>query len=363
MEKIKFKMTADDYYRGVKFKIKTLGKRKIFPLLMLIISAAYVAVAPSGNIGATGYLAVGIISAYSVLMLFSPTRKLCEREFFSSPFSSKEKTVLFDGERAVFISDYQRISLRWEDVFAAEADESRVVILPVPSGEAFVISKAENSSPLLDRLCEIISEKCKKKPKSNKLTKEADTQRGNFNEVSDGGEDIPVTAQGAIDLNDLIQGQRMVIKKNRVLGFCYFMTVLYAAICVYGYVTTHEKVYLYFIAAAVTAVVLSMLFNYFVVTKKQAEKLARLDKFTFLNKTVIFEKSYFELITKDEELQFESDRVIPYAFINAAYESENYYSVFFSDKYILLPKRFFSEKQRLAVTQILKSNCFYSRLK
>ncbi|MCM1285431.1 MAG: YcxB family protein [Acetobacter sp.] len=364
MGKIKFSMSAQDYYYGYKFKLKaTKFKSNIWWIVLLadIILAVSVIVFKLWSIS---FLA-GMLLIFSIFMIAMPTKKMCMSEYNASPFNNKCKSIMFDESFISFISAFEKITMSWQDICAYSINDRYIIILPLASSELYVINKEEitECKHEIETIADLLNTKSRKINISNSIPKSEKALVQN-EEAEEKADVFPFSINSAVDFDDSVKNQKLSFKRNRTMPLFYILILVQLAFGVYDYIT-HKDAQLLIITAAFTAFTLvTMLFFYFVLTRRNAKKVAKADKFSFLQRKICFEKNFIEIITDSDEKNIKINKIIPYDYIQSVIESEEYFSIFASsEKQLLVPKRYLNGSQISEITQKLKDKCFYSKIK
>lgn len=153
--KFTFKMTAEEYYSGWKYKNKKaslnqyyLPKSIILALIVIVFSV--IVKVYYGCVFAVILLLMGIF-------MDNFQKKSVVRNFLSSPILCTEQTIRTFDEGIELINGYEKIFAPWKSVFAVQETEKYIKILPTFSKGIAVISKERYSSSELDSLMRIIS--------------------------------------------------------------------------------------------------------------------------------------------------------------------------------------------------------------
>lgn len=364
MNKIKFQMSAQDYYYGYQLKLKaTKAKNNIwwFILFYGIIILALIIFSNQLSI----LILAGMFLAFSILMIYMPTKKMCMREYNASPFNNKSKSIMFDESSISFISAFEKITMNWQDIFAYSIDNDLIIILPLVSSEIYVINKKTSAQyqQEINIISDMLVSKCKKINISKNIP-ESEKALVQNEEVSVQENVFPFSINCAYDFDDNVKNQKLNIKRRTTMSFMYIMTLFLIALGVYNYIILKNAEYLILSAIAVGFVLGITLLCYFVIPRINAKKVVRADKFIFLKRKICFEKEYIEAITDSAEKNIKISRIIPYNYIQNVLESEEYFSIFASaEKHILVPKRYLNEKQIAVIAQELSNKCFYRKVK
>lgn len=364
MNKIKFSMSAQDYYYGYKFKLKaTKFKSNIWWMILSadIVLAVLIIIF---NLWSISFLA-GILLVFSIVMLSLPTKKMCMSEYNSSPFNNKSKSILFDESSISFISAFEKITMQWQDICAYGIKDNLIIILPLASSELYVINreKAVDYEQEINQLSDMLNAKCRKINIAKGIP-ESEKALVQNEETAEQAEVFPFCFNSAVDFADSVKNQKLSFKRNRTMPIFYIMMLVQLAFGVYDYVTQKNAQILIISAVFAGFALVTMLFCYFILTKSNAKKVARADKFSFLQRKICFDREYIEIITESVEKNIKINKIIPYNYIQSVMESDEYFSFFASsEKQLLVPKRYLSEKQIDAVAEKLKNKSFYSKVK
>ena len=363
MNKIKLFMSEEDYCRGFKFKYNKLCfSENSVPALMIVLGIAVAVLTAVLKLDIIAYAISAIFLSMALTAIISPTKKSISREYQMSPFTKRERTILFDDYRICFISPFEKIDLAVEDIFAYEINDGFVFIQPMVSCEFYLINKSKYQSSELDRLCSLLQSKCKKRNYGKNI------QRVNnepaVNEQSESEASIPFSFEMVIDSNDNLEIQKIAVRKNRLMHMCYIFAGTYLAFCLYEYLIDRDIKVLITMGVIAAAIAILAVFNNFVAVRLMANKIEKNDKFGAFKRNITVSSSFIETKVVSQEHGIETDKVIPYGYVNLAAENEKFFTIIAgSEKQIFIPKKYLTNAQTERLSEILKSKCRYVKMK
>lgn len=150
MTKLTFKMTAEEFYLGWKYKLKKNNrdnKKILFSIPLLIIMLLL-------TIYIKEYFFLFYFFLFSGFIIFNNSirKKSIISQFYSSPNMSGEQTVVVYDEGIEIINSYEKMFVPWQSIFAVKQDSGNLIILPTFRKGLFVISKERYGSSELDVL-------------------------------------------------------------------------------------------------------------------------------------------------------------------------------------------------------------------
>lgn len=156
-----FKMTADEFYSGWKFK-KKKGKLNNTAHTIIFIVAAI------------GFLVLGIITKDILLALFSTAfmiiayssififeKKSITQEYNFSRILNDEHTIKLYDEGIEFFNSFEKIYTPWQSLFAVKETKDNLIILPTFRKGIFVINKSRYSGENLDKIISALQKNIK----------------------------------------------------------------------------------------------------------------------------------------------------------------------------------------------------------
>lgn len=363
MNKIKFFMSDEDYYKGFKFKFNKLGfKEKSNIILMLILGIAVAAVTAVFNLSYYAYAIASMMIAEGIMMIVSPTKNNIIREYQTSPFCKKEKTIFFDDNRIGFISPFEKIDMKIEDICAYEIDNDCVIILPTAGSELFVINKNKYQGNELNELCALLKSKCRK-INIGKDIFEAENVTS-INEQSTADAAIPFSFEVAISHNDCLESQKLSVKRSRNMFINYIFAVFYVVLSVHNYIMSKDIKDLISLGVVAAAIAILALFNNLIVPKIMAKNMEKISIFGSIKRKISINSSFIETKIESQEKAIIINTVIPYGYISFVTENEKYFSIIAgSEKHIFIPKRYLTRAQLEKLTELFQSKCRYIKTK
>ncbi|MDE5984865.1 MAG: YcxB family protein [Eubacterium sp.] len=151
--KLTFKMTGEEYYSGIKFKLKSDRLKKI--LLMILIICIFIVITIFLRLGLMMY----VLTTVMIVMVCSLTafeKKAAISQFYSSPVKSSEHTLCVYDEGIELINSYEKIFAPWQSVYAVRETEENIIILPSYARGIAVISKKRYFGPELSNIMNAI---------------------------------------------------------------------------------------------------------------------------------------------------------------------------------------------------------------
>lgn len=154
--KLTFKMTGEEYYLGVKYKMSkgdTLSGSRLFILLLNCVLLLLI-----GELFGFTAGAVTIIICISVFMSLQKKmqKKSVIQEYNFSRTLSGENTVRLYGEGIEIFNSFEKIYTPWQSVFAVKETDRALIILPTYRKGVFVINKEKYKSPELERITDAL---------------------------------------------------------------------------------------------------------------------------------------------------------------------------------------------------------------
>ncbi len=146
MTKLTFKMTAEEFYLGWKYKLKKNNRdnKKILYLLPLLILLSI--------IFTKNYFYFVYFFFFAGFIVFNNImqKKSIISQFYSLPNMSGEQTIVLYDEGIEFINSYEKMFVPWQSIFAVKDDSGNLIILPTFRKGMFVISKERYKGSELD---------------------------------------------------------------------------------------------------------------------------------------------------------------------------------------------------------------------
>lgn len=158
MNKITFKMNADDYYIGQKFKNKKIGASTvIFDITCVLASIAIILI----NI----FILKSILNyVLAVLIVLLPIyRRQIDKKGNKNLFN---KSFVLNGEQTLFVDDkgiqiingFEKIFCPYGTILGIKETADLLIILPVIKKGVFVINKNEYKCDELDEIIKVLKE-------------------------------------------------------------------------------------------------------------------------------------------------------------------------------------------------------------
>lgn len=359
MNKIKLFMSEEDYCKGFKFKMNKLGfKEKSAAVLMLVLGIAIAVLTAVLRLDYMAYTISALYLLMAVMMFTAPIKKNISREYQMSPFTKKERTILFDDYKICFISAFEKVDMAFEDICGYEIKSDCIIIQPIASSEFYVIDRSKYQSGELDMLCSLLKSKCKER-NFDKSIETADSEII-INTQSDADTAVPFSFEIAVDDKDNLENQKLAVKRNGSILISYLFVIFYIAFGVYTYISSKDIKVLITIGMIAAAMAILAVYNNFILIRLMAKRINKIDKFGALKRNISVCSSYIETKVISKEHNIEIDRVIPYGYISLVTETENYFSILAgSEMHIFIPKRYLTAQQAGKLTEILRSKCQY----
>lgn len=146
MTKLTFKMTAEEFYLGWKYKLKKNNRdnKKILYLLPLLILLSII-FTKNYFYFVYFFVIIGFIIFNNIMQ-----KKGIISQFYSLPNMSGEQTIVLYDEGIEFINSYEKMFVPWQSIFAVKDDSGNLIILPTFRKGMFVISKERYKGSELD---------------------------------------------------------------------------------------------------------------------------------------------------------------------------------------------------------------------
>lgn len=363
MNKIKIFMSEDDYCKGFKFKLNKLGfKEKSNIVFMIILSTVITVLTTVLKLDYFAYIVSAVFMLTAVMMTISPTKKSLIGDYHTSPFTKKEKSILFDDYKISFISSFEKVEMLIEDIFAYEIDNDSIIIQPIASSEFYVINKSKNQGFEVDKLCELLKSKCKKiNVSNNTYVTESEISNPHTDETD---VTVPFSFETQITHNDCIENQKLAVRRNRSMAANYVFIMFYIAFGAYSYITSRDIKMLITIFIIAASIAILALYNNFIAVRIMAKKVEKNDKFGSLKRHITVNSSFIETVIESAEKNVNINRVIPFGYISIAMENEKYISIIAgSESHIFIPKRYLTAEMNKKLTEILTHKCRYIKMK
>ncbi len=143
--KLTFRMTADDYVLGWKYKNKKTKYSNTFAIFLTLILIFAIALLSFMKIVNGGIFIVGVILLFPFFNILM-TNKLRKTEFQESPVLNGENTIkTYDGGIEI-ITSFEKIFVPWQSLYAAKETKENLIILPTYSNGVYVINKQKYES-------------------------------------------------------------------------------------------------------------------------------------------------------------------------------------------------------------------------
>lgn len=146
MTKLTFRMTAEEFYLGWKYKLKKNNRdnKKILYLLPLLILLSII-FTKNYFYFVYFFVIIGFIIFNNIMQ-----KKGIISQFYSLPNMSGEQTIVLYDEGIEFINSYEKMFVPWQSIFAVKDDSGNLIILPTFRKGMFVISKERYKGSELD---------------------------------------------------------------------------------------------------------------------------------------------------------------------------------------------------------------------
>lgn len=139
MKKLTFKMTADDFYTGWKYKLKKNNRNNTTGLFLL--PALFVFFIMTALTKKYFFLFYIILIAGFTIINSAVQKKSIKTQFYSSPILTSEQTIVIYDEGIELINSYEKMFIPWRGIFAVKQDSKNLIIMPTYRKGIFVINK------------------------------------------------------------------------------------------------------------------------------------------------------------------------------------------------------------------------------
>ena len=156
--KYSFKMNAEDYYIGYKYKVKKRSPRNNydhFALKLILSSILLFILAYLFRMGIYAFLYVAIF-AVSILIMQKLKKKAFINQFYSSPVKTGKHTLCLYNEGLEIINAYEKIFVPWKSIYAVKDDSTMLTILPTYRKGIFTIRKTQENRAELEQIINVL---------------------------------------------------------------------------------------------------------------------------------------------------------------------------------------------------------------
>lgn len=156
--KYSFKMNAEDYYIGYKYKVKKRSPRNNYDhfALKLILSAIVIFILTYLlKMGTYSFLYTAIFVVFVTIMQ-SLKKKAFINQFYSSPVKTGKHTLCLYDEGLEIINAYEKIFVPWQSIYAIKNDSRMLTILPTYRKGIFTIRKTQENREELEQIINVL---------------------------------------------------------------------------------------------------------------------------------------------------------------------------------------------------------------
>lgn len=156
--KYSFKMNAEDYYIGYKYKIRKRSPRNNydhFALKLILSSIVLFILAYLLRMGIYSFLYVAIFVIFITIMR-SLKKKALINQFYSSPVKTGKHTLCLYDEGLEIINAYEKIFVPWQNIYAVKNDSRMLTILPTYRKGIFAIRKTQEHRAELEEIINVL---------------------------------------------------------------------------------------------------------------------------------------------------------------------------------------------------------------
>ena len=150
MTKLTFKMTAEEFYLGWKYKLKKNNFNNIKPVFIIPLLIVFLLL----TLYIKNYFYFVYFFFFAGLIIFNNImqKKSIISQFYSLPNMSGEQTIVLYDEGIEFINSYEKMFVPWQSIFAVKQDSGNLIIVPTFRKGLFVINKERYKGSELDAL-------------------------------------------------------------------------------------------------------------------------------------------------------------------------------------------------------------------
>lgn len=159
MKKITFKMNADEYYIGLKFKNKKISNANIFTVIMCIIFAIAIVFYTVFLVKNPFLYFFAFLVALLPIYRNSMEKKVVKNNFNRSVILSGEQTLVVSDTGIEIMNGFEKIYCPYGTILGIEDTKDYLIIAPVIKKGVFTISKERYASEELDEIVKILREK------------------------------------------------------------------------------------------------------------------------------------------------------------------------------------------------------------
>ncbi len=159
MKKITFKMNADEYYIGVKFKNRKIKSTNIFTNIMFVVFAIAIVLYTIFVVKNPLLYFFAILVAVLPISRSNMEKKAIKNSFNNSIVLSGEQTLCVSESGIEIINGFEKIYCPYGTILGIEDTKDYLIIAPVIKKGVLTISKEKYASEELDEIIKILKEK------------------------------------------------------------------------------------------------------------------------------------------------------------------------------------------------------------
>lgn len=166
----------------------------------------------------------------------------------------------------------------------------------------------------------------------------------------------------SLTLEDYINYEKIKFKQKRSAGITYISCLILLAVGVFNIVVNRDFTVLCIAAGYIVLSVAAVLYESRLRPQKFARKYTSLDSTYFAPRQVVLTPQSIEFTVKGEN-GVQTTGVYPLSALGAVFESNDYFQIFLTTEYYIIPKSAIPSQDKMTVENILRTRPNYVKIK